>query len=300
VRIGIFFQTVEAPPLDELVEAVAAIEAEGFDTAWFPQSFGYDALTSLSAIGRHVEHIEFGTAVVPIFPRHPAMLAVQAHTANVATHGRLTLGVGLSDRQVIEQWWGYSFDRPARHMREYLSVLLAMRDTNEVDFTGETVQAHLSMRLPGAGRFPVLLAALAPRMLELAGAMADGTITWMTGPKTVESHIVPSINRAAAEAGRQKPRVVVALPTGVGDESALRAKVGEHFAGYANPSSYRAMLDREGVAGPADIGIVGSEKSVASQIRHLEEVGATEFMAIPFGDEATRQRTRDLLVTLGH
>jgi F420-dependent oxidoreductase-like protein len=299
MRAGVFFPTKEHGPLPEMVERVRAVEAAGFSSAWFPQSTGFDALTALAVIGSAVTRIELGTSVVPTYPRHPVMLAAQALTANAATDGRLVLGVGLSHRAGIEGTYALSYDRPARHMREYLSILLPLLHERRVSFEGETLTGRAQLTISDPPPPPVLLAALQPRMLELAGGLADGTVTWCTGPVTLEEQIVPLVRKAAAGAGRPDPRVVVPLPTIVtDDESDGREKAGEQLAGYGRIPVYRAVLDREGADGPADVSIVGDEASVTAQLRRLESIGATDFVAIPCGAPDDRRRTLEHLATV--
>ncbi|WP_327091664.1 TIGR03564 family F420-dependent LLM class oxidoreductase [Nonomuraea sp. NBC_01738] len=298
MRIGLFLDEPSGEDVfGQLRERIARAADDGFTSAWMSNIFGLDALTALAVAGHQVPGIELGTAVVPTYPRHPAALAQQALTANAALDGRLTLGIGLSHKFVIEEIYGYSFERPARHMKEYLEVLLPLARGEQADFTGETVRANLGLSTPGAG-MKVLIAALAPRMLQLAGAMADGTVLWMTGPKTVADHIVPAVTAAAAEAGRPAPRVVCALPVCVTDDpDAARARAEEVFAVYGRLPSYRAMLDREGAEGPGGVAIVGDEDSVLAQIQGLAKAGVTDFVASEF---AGRDRTRRLLKTLVH
>ena len=174
---------------------------DGFTSAWMSNIFGLDALTALAVAGSQVPRIELGTAVVPTYPRHPAVLAQQALTTATAVGGRLTLGIGLSHKIVIDDMYGYSFDRPARHMREYLSVLLPLLGGEPASFAGETLRADIGLSTPRTGRVPVLLAAMAPQMLRLAGERADGTVLWMTGPATVRDYVVPAITAAAQAAG---------------------------------------------------------------------------------------------------
>ena len=299
MRVGVFFPTKEHGPLTEMVERVGAVEELGLSSAWFPQSTGFDALTALAVIGSHVGRIELGTSVVPTFPRHPAMLAAQALTANAATGGRLIMGIGLSHRAGIERTYAISYDRPARHMREYLSILLPLLRERRVEFEGETLTGRMQLTVPEPQSPPVLLAALQPRMLALAGGPADGTVTWCTGPVTLAEQIVPLVTKAAATAGRPEPRVVVPLPTIVTDDEADgRAKAGEQLAGYGQLPVYRAVLDREGVDGPADVSVVGDEASVTAQLRRLADIGATDFVAIPCGTTDERRRTLEHLSTL--
>jgi F420-dependent oxidoreductase-like protein len=299
MRIGVFFPTKEYAPLDEMVARFRAVADQGFSSLWLPQSAGFDALTVLAIAGSQVSRVELGTSVIPTYPRHPVALAAQALTVNAATGGRLLLGLGLSHKAAIEGSYGLSYEKPARHMRDYLAALVPLLEKGEVDVAGTTITARSKLTIPGAEPPPVLLAALQPRMLELAGGVASGTITWCTGPITLEEQIVPLITAAAEAAGRAAPRVVVALPTIVTDDEADgRAKADEQLVGYGSIPVYRAVLDREGVAGPADVSIVGNEASVTGQLQHLAEVGATDFVAIPTGATDDRRRTLDHLATL--
>jgi F420-dependent oxidoreductase-like protein len=298
LRIGV--SLAEPPPgpdpLGHLRDQLQTSADHGFASAWLANIFGVDALTALAVAGSQVPGIEVGTAVVPTYPRHPAALAQQALTAQAALHGRLSLGIGLSHQIVIEGMFGYSFERPARHMREYLAVLLPILREGRVSFAGETMRAEIGLTVPCDHDVPVLLAALAPRMLQLAGREADGTVLWMTGPATIESHIVPAINAAAADVGRPTPRVVCLLPVCVtGDPDGARERAAQMFSIYGQLPSYRAMLDQEGAAGPADVAIVGDEATVAAQIEALGGVGVTDFVAAEFGQGDDAVRTRALL-----
>jgi F420-dependent oxidoreductase-like protein len=300
MRIGT--SAAEPAGTDALVrlrEELQRAADDGFASAWMSNIFGLDALTALAVAGSQVPGIELGTAVVPTYPRHPVVLAQQAMTVATAVGGRLALGIGLSHKIVIEDMYGYSFDKPARHMREYLSILLPLLDGQPADFRGETVRAGVGLTTPRPGRVPVLLAALAPRMLQLAGQRTDGTVLWMTGPATVRDYIVPAITKAAAESGRPSPRVVCILPVCVTDDpDGARARAGRVFAIYGQLPSYRAMLDREGAEGPGDVAIVGDEDTVAAQIRALDEAGVTDFVAGEYSRaEDEKRRTRALLKT---
>ena len=286
--------------LEALGEQLAGIEAAGFDTVWMPQIFGWDTLTALAVAGRSTSRIELGTAVVPTYPRHPTMLAAQALTTNAAVGGRLALGIGLSHKLVIEDLMGLSFDKPAVHMRDYLSILQPLLHERSVSYTGSTMRTQLGLEIP-ADRAPaptVLIAAMADHMLRLAGSMADGTILWMTGPSTVEQHVVPLVTKAAADAGRPAPRVVVGLPIRLtSDPDAARAEANELFVIYGQLPSYRAMLDREGAANPGDIAVVGDEAALTAALRRVESAGATDFEAAPFGTPEEVERTLAFLAS---
>jgi F420-dependent oxidoreductase-like protein len=294
VRIGLFFD----PPasLDDFVGHLRDAQQRGFASAWVSQIFSWDALTLLAVAGREVPGLEYGTSVVPTYPRHPIVMAGQALTTQVATGGRLVLGIGLSHQIVVEGMWGHSYEKPARHMREYLDALMPLLRGESAAVEGETLKAMGSVTVPGATAPPVLLAALAPRMLHLAGAVADGTVTWMTGRKTVESHIVPAITAAAESAGKAAPRVAVGLPVCVTDDpDGARDKAAKLFAIYGHLPSYRAMLDKEGAEGPADVAVVGDEATVAAAVRGFADAGATDFAAAVFGSGEERTRTLDAL-----
>lgn len=298
MRIGIFGgDTAATGTIDDHVAAARTAAEEGFAGFYLPQIFGYDALTVLALVGREVPGIELGTGVVPTYPRHPAMLAAQAITSNEACDGRLVLGIGLSHQIVIESMFGMSFDKPLRHMREYLSILMPLVHEGAVDSAGETLTGRVGLSMAARRPFPVLLAALGPKMLALAGSVADGTVTWMTGPETLRSHIVPSITTAAEEAGRDAPRVVGALPVLVTeDEGAGRALAGRAFAVYDTLPSYKAMLDREGAGGPADVAIVGDETAAGEQLDAVAAAGVTDFVAVEYSpDPEAAARTRAFL-----
>ncbi|TDD60812.1 LLM class F420-dependent oxidoreductase [Actinomadura darangshiensis] len=264
---------------------------DGFASAWMWQVFGVDVLTALAVAGSQAPGIELGTAVVPTYPRHPAALAQQARTTSLALEGRLTLGIGLSHKIVIEDMYGYDYGRPVRHMAEYLSVLAPLLAGESAAFTGETVRGNIGLSVANEGRVPLLLAALGPKMLRLAAERADGTVLWMTGPATVREHIVPTITAAAQEAGRDVPRVVCMLPVCVtGDAERAREQAAKTYDMYGLLPSYRAMMDREGVEGPQDLAIVGDEDAVAARLEELSKAGVTDFVAAEFVPDDRRTR----------
>ncbi|HLU41180.1 MAG TPA: TIGR03564 family F420-dependent LLM class oxidoreductase [Microthrixaceae bacterium] len=304
MRIGINGSSLIAlgRPSSEIVDHAAAAEADGFDTYWVAQLGAPDALTLLGAVGQATSRIELGTAVVPTWLRHPLMLAAQALTTSELCGGRLALGIGLAHKPWVEERLRIPFDRPARHMDEYLSVLLpAMRDRT-VSFEG-SIWSGVVDQLggpPDVAVPSVLLAAMGPRMLELAGARADGTILWLSGPRTVESRIRPALTEAAGAADRPEPRIVASVPVCVTDRpDEVRAMVAEVLAGYNELPSYRSVMDTEGAAGPADVAVIGDEDAVRAGIERFGEAGTTDFSALEFVvDDETATRTRDLLKQL--
>jgi F420-dependent oxidoreductase-like protein len=299
MRIGVMSGATPGPDgtLDSLVTRARDLEARGFDTLWMANIFGLDAITSLAIVGRETSKIELGTAVVPTYPRHPTAIAQQTLTTQAACEGRFVLGIGLSHKIVIETMLGLSYEKPARHMREYMSVLGPLLRGEPAQFEGEAYRVNLGLSVPGATPTPVLIAALGDVMLGIAGRLSDGTILWMTGRETIETHIGPKLRAAASDAGRPAPRIVAGFPIVVtDDEASARSAIGEGLAMYGTMPSYRAMLDKEGAAGPADIAIVGDEKAVGEALDRLAEVGVTDFCAAVFSvDETSDTRTLDFL-----
>ncbi len=287
--------------LDDVVGMAQRAEAAGLDSVWMANIFSFDAISTLAIIGRETKSIGLGTAVTPTYPRHPTAIAQQALTTAAASNNRFTLGIGLSHKVVIEDMLGFSYDKPARHMREYLSVLMPLARGEAVAFEGEHYRVRgVQLAIPGAEKMPVVIAGLGPVMLKLAGELADGTNTWMVGPKTMESYIVSGLNDAASAAGRPAPRVVGGYPvvlTNKPDEA--REKIAESLTIYGQLPSYRAMLDREGVQGPADIAIAGDENALRGEIQRLENMGVTDFnAAIMDVEEGAYARTLEFLASI--
>ena len=208
------------PALAGLIDNARRIEAMGFDSLWMATIYNYDALTALSAIGMATSRIELGTAVVATHPRHPMAMAQQALTASAACNGRFTLGIGLSHQYVIETQMGLSYDRPVQHMREYLGVLVPLLQERSVDYRGERFSTCADLDTPGAATPQLVIGALGPAMLKLAGRCSDGTTLWLTGPKTIARHTVPLIRAAAREARRKAPRIIAGMPVVLTDKPA--------------------------------------------------------------------------------
>jgi 5,10-methylenetetrahydromethanopterin reductase len=291
VDIGVM---VAGSGLTGVVDGVRQAAAAGFRRAWIPQVLGVEALTAIAVAGREVPGIELGTAVVPTYPRHPFVLAGQALTTSAALGGggRLHLGIGLSHQVVIEGMLGMAFEKPAVHMREYLSALQPALAGQPVDVKGETLRATTLMgpiTVDDAGPVPVLVAALGPALLRVAGELAAGTLTWMAAPKVIGDRIAPTIISAAQAAGRPRPRVGVGLPV---------ERAAASYAIYDTLPSYKRLLDEAGVDGPAGVVIAGGEAEVVDRILALADDGATEFLASPFGSRAVRQETLRVLGAL--
>jgi 5,10-methylenetetrahydromethanopterin reductase len=285
--------------LQGMMDNARHVEQLGFDSLWMATIYNYDALTALTAIGTVTKRIELGTAVVSTHPRHPMAMAQQALTASAACSGRFTLGIGLSHRYVIEHEMGMSYDQPVAHMREYLDVLLPLLREGTVNYQGERYSTNATLDVPEAPCPPLVIGALGPAMLQLAGRQADGTTLWLTGPKTIAEHTVPTIRSAARDAGRGEPRVIAGMPVVLTDNSGqAREMVDRTLALYKNIPSYRAMLDREGADGPGDVALVGNETELRQQMRSLAETGVTDLNAVLIHED-TPQYERTLAFLAG-
>jgi 5,10-methylenetetrahydromethanopterin reductase len=274
-----------APELTGLIERGRAIEAAGLDSAWIA-NIALDAMTAATALGGSTEHIEIGTAVMPTFTRHPVAMAQQAASTQLACDGRFTLGVGLAHKFIVEIAWGLSYERPARHMRSYLDIIVPLLKGKAVKHKDDLYSVN-AQPPPHSSTTSVLVAALGPVMLQLAGELADGTITWATGLKTLTDHIVPGVGAGAENAGRPSPRVVAGFPVMITNNPDMaRQLAAKIFGMYAQIPSYRAMLDREGVSGVEDLAIVGDENHVRSELSRLESAGVTDLCVFPFELEA--------------
>ncbi len=283
--------------LDDIIGVAKNVEAAGLDNVWLANIFSFDAISTLALIGRETQTIGLGTAVTPTYPRHPTAIAQQALTTAAATNNRFTLGIGLSHKIVIEDMLGMSYDKPAKHMREYLSVLMPLARGEQVNFQGEQYKVQgVALDVPGADRLPVVVAALGPVMLKIAAQMADGTNTWMVGPNTMDTHILASLKAA----GSADPTVVAGLPIVLTNNvDAAKAQIDKDLVIYGQLPSYRAMLDREGAAGPSDIAIVGDENQLRGQIKRFEDMGVTDFNAAIMGvEEGAYDRTMEFLSSM--
>jgi F420-dependent oxidoreductase-like protein len=303
IRIGIGCADNGRQSVDELVDMVKRVEADGFQTAWIPTLFQFDSLTWCALAGRETERIEIGTAVAVSHSRHPYYMAQQAASTQAACGGRFVLGLGPSHQVVIEGMLGLSYEKPGRHIREYLEVMNALSETGKVQHEGEVYRVNATLQVEGGTPFPTVIGGLGPMMRKLAGRLAQGSITWMTGPKTLDELIVPDVRAAAEAAGRPAPRIVGGFPIVLtNDVDSARTLAAKLFAMYGTLPSYRAMLDHEGVEGPADIAIIGDEKTLEAAIERLAAVGVTHLNANLMPDGKDRdgsiQRTRDFLADL--
>jgi F420-dependent oxidoreductase-like protein len=302
MRIGL---TGFGTSVEQVVRQAERAEADGFAALWYPSAVLGDPLVAMALAGRATSTIELGTAVLPSYTCHPVLQAGRATgTAAAIGDGRFTLGIGPSHRPVVEGRYGLSFDTPGRHTEEYVGVLAPLLRGEPVSFRGEEyrVQADPPAQ-PAGGPVPLLLGALGPRLLRVAGQHTAGTILWMANASSIEKHVAPRIRAAATAAGRPEPRIVAGLPVAVHDDVAeARAEAASVYSVYGTLPNYQRILAHGGVAGPADAVLVGDEAAVGARIRELFEAGATDVWAAPFpvgaDRAASRRRTRALLAEL--
>ncbi len=281
MRLGVMSGAEAPQPIEAYVERARELEAAGLDDLWMAHTFSFDAVAVLGLIGREVPGIGVGTAVTPTYPRHPMALAQQALTSAAMTGNRFTLGIGLSHKVLIEDMLGLSYARPAAHMRAYLEVLLPLLRGERVAVANPEYEVTgIQLVTPGTEPPSVVLAALGPAMLQLAGEVADGTSLWMVGERTLAEYILPRLLRAAEAAAKPRPQVIMALPVAVvADPDAAREQGAQDLTVYGQLPSYRAMLDREGVAGPADLAVLGDEALLMGALDRFADLGVTHFNA---------------------
>lgn len=288
--------------LEQLCEHAQTADAHGFASYWLGQLSVPDALTAIAVMGARTGRIELGTAVIPTWARHPLMLAGQALTVQQAVGNRLALGIGVGHKDLIEPALKVTYRKLAQHMEEYLAVLGPVLAQRRVAAVGEiwSGEDNLSLGTREAATPPVLLAAMGPRMLSLAGHRSDGVILWLAGPRTIETVIRPALDAAAADEGRPAPRVMAGLPVCVTDDGArVRAQVDHVLGKFMHFDSYRTVLEREGARGPGDVALVGTEAEVRAGVAALADAGAsdlaaTEFVTNRVEAKATRSLLREL------
>jgi F420-dependent oxidoreductase-like protein len=313
MRIGVMIgpeRGDSARKVARMLDDVAWAESAGLDTAWVPQIPGdFDALTAVALMGTRTTRIELGTAVVPVQAQHPVALARQALSAQAAAGGRLTLGIGPSHHWIVTSMLGLPYQRPAAYTRDYLEVLHAAFSTpGAVHVTNDTFTVHNPLGLAPVAKLPVLIAALGPVMLALAGERADGTVLWMADERSIATHVVPRITKAAEAAGRPAPRVVAGIPVCLcrpADVPAARERANRILGEAEISPNYQRMLEHGDASNVGDLCAAGDEAAIAARFQSFADAGATDLSVrlLPIGngrDEliASKLRTRDLLTEL--
>jgi F420-dependent oxidoreductase-like protein len=298
VRIGL---TARGSTVDEIVEHAQWAETQGFASVWFSSATAGDPLVAMAFAGRATSSIELGTSILQTYPCHPLL---QAHRVGAAAEamGRqgFTLGIGPSHEPLIRGMYGLSYDHPGRNTEEYVGVLTALLRNEPVDFDGEDWSAHTAAGVALSHPVPVLLGALSPRLLRIAGSMADGTVLYLATERVIGSRVVPQIQRAASAAGRAMPRIVAGMPVAVHDDiGEARDAFASYSAMYGSLSNYTRVVAEGGHDSAADAAIVGDEAAVSAKLRSLVDAGATDIWAgiFPVGDDpaTSLRRTTDLL-----
>ena len=290
MRIGTHVTTAGIRPIADLRDDAAAAVARGLDSVWASQQVGgWDPLRLLPALGDGPA--ELGTAIVPTYPQHPVTLATAALTVQSLAGGRLTLGIGPSHEWFVTRNLGLAYASPARHTREYLEVLRPLLRGERVEHTGRFFTVDTGSVATGVPAPPVLVAALGPRMLEVARDLADGTVAVWVRPRTVAEHLVPALHDGA----RVAALVTVAITA---DPDGVRERFARDVAMVGELPAYRAVLDRGGLTGPADALVAGSEAVVLAELRRFRDAGLTDLIVTPHGTGPERERVLDALAQL--
>lgn len=296
--------------LSGLLDDGKTAETQGFASFWFPQVPGYlDALTAVALLGQVTERIEIGTAVVPIQTRHPMIMAQQALTTQVACAGRFTLGIGPSHHWIIADQLGLPYDRPARLVADYLEVLeAAFAGPGPVTAENENYRVRSPVDVTDAFEMPVLIAALGPTMLRIAGERTDGTILWMADERAIGDYVVPRINKAADSVGRKGTRVVAGVPVALcsaHDVDGARRYASE-LLGHADFSpNYVRLLEHGDAQDVGDTMAAGDESTILTRLRRYCDAGVTDLAVrvVALGDDAgqrqaSRRRTQEFVASL--
>ncbi|OBG19097.1 LLM class F420-dependent oxidoreductase [Mycolicibacterium celeriflavum] len=314
MRIGLMVgsdkERARGERLTGLLDDGKAAESQGFASFWMPQVPGYlDAMTAVALLGQVTDRIEIGTAVVPIQTRHPLIMAQQALTTQIACDGRFTLGVGPSHHWIITDQLGLPYDRPARLVRDYLDVLAAaFAGPGAVAIDSDSYRVHSPIDVSDAFEMPVLVAALGPTMLRIAGKRTGGTILWMADERAIGDYVVPTITKAAAEAGRTGIRVVAGVPVALCSASQLQdaPAYASEVLGHADFSpNYVRLLEHGDAEDVGDTMAAGDEATIAARLRRYRDAGVTDLAAriVPLGAtpeerKASRQRTQEFVASL--
>jgi F420-dependent oxidoreductase-like protein len=270
--------------VDDAVAQAKRAFAAGIRQVWLGQLFDVDSLALSALIGAAVPGLGVGTNAIPINPRHPLLVTSLAQTAQAAAHGKFSLGLALGGHEYERRAFGVSQTNIVQRLREHLTVLRAVLDEGSVDFHGSEISAapEQSVRVPGGTPIPLYVAAMGPKALEVAGELSDGTLPFLAGPRTIAEFIEPTIAKAAADAGRPKPRIITSVPVLVSDDAdAARAEAAERLAFYETIPSYQKVIAREEVASAADLAAVGTPEAVARKLSSYRDAGATDLVLSP-------------------
>lgn len=288
--------------VDDVIGQARQAFAAGVRQIWLAQQFDHDAISLAGLVGAAVPGLGVGTFVVPINPRHPLIVSTLAQTAQAASHGNFSLGLGLGAHAPEHQAFGTSWPNNVGRLREHLTVLRSIFDTGEVSFHGAELTAapEWPVALPGGTPIPLYVAAMGPKALQVTGELADGTLPYLAGPRTIAEFIAPTIRKAAADAGRAEPRVIAAVPVLVTDDvDAGRTFAADALSFYTTIPSYQKVIAREGVGDVAELAAVGTADAVRANLQRYRDAGATDLVLTPLrGVDADRQRLWEVAASL--
>lgn len=299
-----------ARKVSKLISDIEWADTAGLATAWMPQvPDDFDLLTMVALMASHSTRIELGTAVVPLQAQHPIALARQALSVHAISNGRLALGVGPSHHWIIRDMLGLPYDKPAAYTRDYLQVFnAAISGPGPVDVENDTFTVHNPTALGASTPMPVLVAALGPVMLQIAGEHADGTSLWMADEKAIGEHIAPKINKAAAGAGKPAPRIVAGIPVTLCANSEIdeaKDRANRILAEAETSPNYQRLLDRGDARTVGDLCAAGDEESILKRFKAFADAGVTDLSVrlLPIGDTrdeliASKYRTREVIAEL--
>lgn len=313
MRVGVMVGPERGDSARKVIRMLADIdwaESAGLDSAWIPQiPNDFDALVAVALMGTRTSRIELGTAVVPLQAQHPIALARQALSVHAATGGRLVLGVGPSHHWIIDDMLGLPYERPAGYTRDYLDVLhAAFANPGPVDVENTTFRVHNPLDLAPVAPLPVLVAALGPVMLTLAGGRADGTVLWMADERAVAEHVVPRITKAADNAGRPAPRIVAGVPVclcSTTEVDAARERANRILGEAEVSPNYQRLLGYGDAKDVGDICAAGDEDAILARLLRFADAGVTDLSVrlLPIGGNrdalvASKRRTREMIASL--
>jgi F420-dependent oxidoreductase-like protein len=287
--------------LEESVNRAREAERLGYESVWITQlPDARDAPLVLAAYAAATQWVRIGTGVLPIYTRHPTAMAQTAATLDEMSGGRFILGLGVSHQVTVESMWGLKLEHPVVAMREYATIVRSILRDGSASFDGTQFSAHVSYSAPRRADLPLMISALSPLMLELAGEIADGVVLWMCTPSYIRDHVIPHVTAGRAKAGRKLEgfEVIAAIPACVtNDRPAGLAAFRQTVERYSNLPFYRRALDASGFAeelAAGDIseqlldqlGGIGDEGRVRDAVRRYRAAGTTLPCIGPFAGHA--------------
>ncbi len=294
-RLAAFSPAVRT--LDESVARAQAADRLGFESVWITQlPDARDAALVLAAYAMNTKRVKLGTGVLPIYTRHPTAMVQMAATLDELSGGRFILGMGISHKVTVEAMWGLKLDSPVDAMREYMTIVRTSLREGGCSFDGAHFTARWSYSGPRRADLPIMISALNPRMLDLAGELADGVVLWMCSPAYIRDHVVPAIRAGREKAGKPLEGFEIVSPVPLcltSDRKAALDVFRQTVMRYASLPYYRKMMDASGFKAELDAGEVpeamidqlagiGDERNIREAIERYRAAGVTLPGAGPF------------------